>query len=102
MATYLVLVHGKSGAYGASVPDFPGCTSGGRTIDEVLARIRLAAAEWMEAVAGKGEPIPPARTIDSLRADPELADDFEGAVFIATIELEAVWWGQEPDKCTWG
>lgn len=85
MATYVVLIHGKAGAYGASLPDFPGCTSGGRTIDEALARIRIAAAEWMNAVAENGKAIPPARTIDNLRADRDLADDLEDLVLAAAI-----------------
>ena len=28
MARYVALVDGKAGAYGATGPDFPGCTSG--------------------------------------------------------------------------
>jgi predicted RNase H-like HicB family nuclease len=95
MATYVVLVHGKPGAYGASLPDLPGCTSGGSTIDEALARVRLAADDWIEAVAESGEPlagerrpaVQPARTIDSLRADPEFADDFKDAVMVAGVDL---------------
>lgn len=96
MATYVVLMHGKPGAYGASLPDLPGCTSGGATIDEALARVRLAAEDWMEAVAKTGEssagdrrsPVPPARTIENLRADPEFADDFKDAVMVAGIDLD--------------
>lgn len=87
MATYVVLVHGKPGAYGASLLDLPGCTSGGVTLDEALTRVRLAADDWMEAVARDGHPVPPARTIDSLRADSEFADDFKDAVMVAGVEL---------------
>ena len=30
---YVALVDGKKGAYGVVVPDLPGCTSAGKTID---------------------------------------------------------------------
>ena len=32
------LIHEENGAYGISFPDFPGCVSGGRSLDEALAR----------------------------------------------------------------
>jgi len=36
MARYVVLIDGKAGAYGVTVPDLPGCTSAGNTTDEAL------------------------------------------------------------------
>jgi len=30
---YVALVDGKKGAYGVVVPDLPGCTSAGKTVD---------------------------------------------------------------------
>src|ERR1700680_1327629 len=36
MARYIALVDGRSGSYGLTVPDLPGCTSAAATIDTVL------------------------------------------------------------------
>ena len=36
MARYVAIVDGKPGAFGVVVPDLPGCTSGGLTIDSAL------------------------------------------------------------------
>jgi predicted RNase H-like HicB family nuclease len=36
MAHYVALVDGRSGSYGLTVPDLPGCTSAAATIDTVL------------------------------------------------------------------
>ena len=33
MARYVAIVDGKPGAFGVVVPDLPGCTSGGETVD---------------------------------------------------------------------
>ncbi|MGB8365566.1 MAG: type II toxin-antitoxin system HicB family antitoxin [Rhizomicrobium sp.] len=36
MADYVIaLIHEEDGAYGISFPDFPGCVSGGNSLDEV-------------------------------------------------------------------
>lgn len=88
MATYIAVVHGEPGNYGISIPDFPGCTSGGGTIDEALARIRLAASDWMEGVTEDGHPVPAPRAIDDLRVDPEYAEDFDHPVAVAAVELD--------------
>jgi predicted RNase H-like HicB family nuclease len=36
MPRYVALIDGNAGAYGIIVPDLPGCTSGGRSIDAAL------------------------------------------------------------------
>jgi hypothetical protein len=36
MAQYVALIDGEAGVYRVTVPDLPGCTSGGSTTDEAL------------------------------------------------------------------
>lgn len=88
MATYIAVVHGAAGNYGISLPDLPGCTSGGATIDDALDRIRIAATEWMDEMAGSGAAVPAPRSVDALLGDPEYHDDVADAALIAAIELE--------------
>ena len=88
MTIYVALVHGEHGSYGVSLPDLPGCTSGGETIDTALAHLQLAASDWVEDVAAGGHTIPPARSIDELRKDPDYAEDFEDVVLAAAIEVD--------------
>jgi len=58
MARYVALVDGKAGAYGVTVPDLPGCTSGGRTTDEALRNAIEAVRLWAEdAIAEIAEAI---------------------------------------------
>ena len=55
MARYIALVDGRSGSYGLTVPDLPGCTSAAATIDEVLRRATEAVRLWAEdALAARG------------------------------------------------
>ena len=48
MARYIALVDGKAGAYGVTVPDLPGCTSGGTTTDEALRNAIETIRLWAE------------------------------------------------------
>lgn len=87
MADYVVLVDGKPGAYGVTVPDMPGCTSAGRTFDEALLRTAVAMRLWAEDAIADGEEMPKPRSIEELRADPEVARALAEGTILATLEL---------------
>ncbi len=81
MPRYVALVDGSPGAYGVVVPDLPGCTSGGKTVDEALRNAVEAVRLWAEDALADGETLPKARDAESLRADPDAAREIgEGAV----------------------
>ena len=84
MAHVVALIHGEAGAYGVSFPDFPGATSGGRTIDEVVSRAHEGLASHVEALIEVGLPVPGLRTIETLRADPHFAD----AVLVVLLSVD--------------
>ena len=42
MSRYVALLDGHAGAYGVVVPDLPGCSSGGATIEEAVANTQEA------------------------------------------------------------
>ena len=88
MATIVALIHGKAGAYGISFPDFPGCVSGGRTLDEALRRGRETLATHVAALTGEGIVLPIVRDIDAIRADPESMPDFADATLVTAVELD--------------
>ena len=88
MAHVVALIHGEAGAYGVSFPDFPGATSGGRTIDEVVSRAHESLASHVEALIEEGLPVPGLRTIETLRADPHFAEDFADAVLVVLLSVD--------------
>jgi predicted RNase H-like HicB family nuclease len=65
--------------FGVSFPDFPGCVTAGRTLEEA----KIMAVEALEGhiaeMQAEGEPIPTPASLDAVLADPNFAD---GAAFI--------------------
>jgi predicted RNase H-like HicB family nuclease len=87
MARYVALVDGKPGAYGVTVPDLPGCTSGGATTDQALRRAVEAVRLWAEDALADGEKLPKPRTAEALRRDPAVADALARGAALAIVPL---------------
>ena len=87
MARYVALVDGKPGAYGVTVPDLPGCTSAANTTDEALRRAVEAVRLWAEDALADGEKMPKPRSIEKLRADPEVARALAEGAALAIVPL---------------
>lgn len=81
------LIHEEDGAYGISFPDFPGCVSGGSSLDEALARGREALAFHVEGMIEDGDLLPVPRRLDELKIDPTFIEDADGAAIVA-VPLE--------------
>jgi predicted RNase H-like HicB family nuclease len=55
---YLVIIEKGPGNLSAYVPDLPGCTSAGNTVEEILVGIREAIEGHLEVMREYGDPIP--------------------------------------------
>jgi predicted RNase H-like HicB family nuclease len=90
MAHYIAIIEevGPDVAVGVWFPDLPGCTSAGDDIDEALRNAPEALQLYAEAIASEGRQLPSPRTLTELKADPEIAEDFE-AYMVALVELPA-------------
>ena len=90
MAHYIAIIEdaGPDHAIGVWFPDLPGCTSGGDDIDEALRNAPEALELYAEGLHEDGRPLPRARTLTELKADPEVAEDID-ANMVALIELRA-------------
>jgi len=60
-------------AWGAAVPDLPGCFSAGDTLEEALRNTHLAAEAWIDAVVEDGGEVPAPRPMAAHYADPQFA-----------------------------
>jgi predicted RNase H-like HicB family nuclease len=81
MTRYLAIIDGSPGAYGVVVPDLPGCTSGGETIDQALRNAVEAVTLWVQDARADREEIPKPRPAEDLRNDSSVIDALaEGGV----------------------
>jgi predicted RNase H-like HicB family nuclease len=55
---YLVIIEKGPNNFSAYVPDLPGCTSAGNTLEDILAGIREAMEGHLEVMREFGDPIP--------------------------------------------
>jgi predicted RNase H-like HicB family nuclease len=87
MPRHVALVDGSAGAYGVTVPDLPGCTSGGSTTDEALHNAVEAVRMWAEDAIADGDKLPQPRAAETLRADPEVAKSIAEGAVLAIVPL---------------
>lgn len=84
----VALIHHEDAAWGVSFPDFPGCVSAGESLDAALRGANEALALHIEGMIAEKHPVPEARTLDALRADPAFVDDFVGADAVALVPVD--------------
>jgi predicted RNase H-like HicB family nuclease len=87
MAVYVALIDGESGAFGVVVPDLPGCTSGGDTVEDALRNVAEAVRLWCDDARADGEAIPRPRAIEDLRRDPEIAAALANGAALAFVPM---------------
>ena len=86
MMDVIALIHREDSAWGISFPDFPGCISAGNSLQEVLSQGREALEFHIDGLVEDGETMPLLRSIDQLRADPEV--DFDSAEIVSTVNVD--------------
>jgi predicted RNase H-like HicB family nuclease len=81
---YIAYLHKeKNSDYGVSFPDFPGCVTAGRTLEEARTMAVEALTLHMAGMLEDGDALPEASTLDELADDPAM----QGAVaFLVNTE----------------
>lgn len=81
MAAYIALVHKDEGtSYGVSFPDVPGCIAAGDTFEEAIANVGEALVAHFALMKTDGDSIPPPRSFEQLKHDPEFVEDSAGVI----------------------
>src|SRR4051794_39506754 len=82
---YIAYLHkDRDSDFGVSFPDFPGCVSAGRTLDEARRMAGEALAMHIEGLMEDGDIVPDPSSLDALANDPAM----KGAVAVL-ISIEA-------------
>lgn len=75
MSSYIAVVHKDSSSdFGVSFPDFPGCISAGKTIDEVKDMATQALSGHVKTMNEFGEQVPNPSKLDDIVADPDYSN----------------------------
>ena len=70
MTAYIALLRKDPRSdYGVDFPDFPGCITAGRTLEEARRMAEEALAFHVDGMRRDGEPIPPPSAMDVIMAD---------------------------------
>lgn len=77
MPQYVAIIEdaGLDEAVSLWFPDLPGCISGGDDVDEALENAPEALALYAQELIEDGRQLPPPRTLDELKSDPDVAED---------------------------
>ena len=82
---YIAYLHKeKKSDYGVSFPDFPGCITAGKTLEEARRNASEALTLHIEGMLEDGEEIPEASLLDNLSRDPALK---EAVAFLVDINV---------------
>ena len=75
MANYIAVIHkDPKSDFGVSFPDFPGCISAARTIDEAKDMAQESLSLHVKGMLEDGEQIPAPSRLEDLMSDPEYSD----------------------------
>ena len=74
-----------SSAFAVTVPDLPGCVSGGNSLPEAIAMGEDAASGWILGELEDGNEIPAASSITDIHPDPEIG---EGFVSLLSLDMD--------------
>jgi predicted RNase H-like HicB family nuclease len=87
MRQYIALIHKDADSdYGVSFPDFPGCISAGKTLDEARNLASEALAFHVAGMIEDGEAIPEPSTLEAVMAD---QDNRDGVAILVPLETQS-------------
>ena len=83
MTSYIGLIRKDADSdFGVDFPDFPGCISGGTTLDEARRMAQEALELHVGGMIEDGEALPVGSCLETIMADPENAD---AVAFVVTV-----------------
>ena len=84
---YVAILHKDPDSdFGISFPDFPGCITAGRTLEEAREMAHEALAGHIAVMREGGDPVPNPSPLDMVMRLPEFRD---GVAFLVTVEEPA-------------
>ena len=83
----IVIYKDEGSSYGVTVPDLPGCFSGGDTLDDAFCSAQEAILGHIEVMLMDGEPLPEVKGIQEHRANDDYEDGIWGFVDVDLADV---------------
>lgn len=81
---YIAIIHKDDDSdFGVSFPDFPGCISAGRSLDEAKDMALEAITGHIDVMREAGLPVPDPSSLDEVMSHPDFHD---GVAFLVTVK----------------
>jgi predicted RNase H-like HicB family nuclease len=81
---YVAIIHkDRDSDFGVSFPDFPGCITAGRTLEEARDMAREALTGHIGVMRDGGDAVPDPSPLDTVMRNPEFRD---GMAFLVTVD----------------
>jgi predicted RNase H-like HicB family nuclease len=81
---YVAIIHKDHDSdFGVGFPDFPGCITAGRTLNEAKDMALEALTGHIEVMRETGEAVPDPSSLDEVMSDPQVRD---GVAFLISIK----------------
>ena len=82
MTAYIAFVHPPEDGseWGVTFPDVAGCVSSGTTFESAVEAAQEALSGHLSCLAADGDPLPDARTLSQIQADPLATAEAAGAI----------------------
>lgn len=91
MTTYIALLRRDPDSdFGVDFPDFPGCITAGKTLEEARQMAAEALDLHMAGMLEDGDPIPEPSSLDAIMADPDNRDATAFLVDVTTLPAKSV------------
>lgn len=86
MTAYIALIRKDADSdFGVDFPDFPGCVTAGKTLDEAREMAEEALCFHVKGMQEDGEPLPRPTSLETVMADP---DAQEAVAFLVSLPQE--------------
>jgi len=91
MASYIALIRKTpTDLYSVDFPDFPGCISGGDTLEEAKESAQEALRGHVQVMVDYGDPIPDASSLDDIMEDPDNRDAVAFLIEVPSLKAKRI------------
>jgi predicted RNase H-like HicB family nuclease len=88
MARIIMLVHETNAVFGASFPDFPGCTTVADSLEDLFIKAPVVLDFHVRGLRDDRIPVSEPRSLEAMLEDPVFLGDKADAILVTSLDLD--------------